>query len=96
MIWPGRARLANVFVPYNMRKLTGGKIQVQVPGKTLRELVENLEKQYPGMKEFIIEDDRLKPGLAAIVGEQPTRQGLMTKLEDDTEVHFLPAISGGA
>ncbi|MBI2966043.1 MAG: MoaD/ThiS family protein [Chloroflexi bacterium] len=88
--------MANVFVPYNMRKLTGGKTQVRVPGKNLRELIENLEKAFPGTKELIVEDDRLKPGLAAIVGEQPTRQGLMTKLDDDTEVHFLPAISGGA
>ncbi|MBM3959248.1 MAG: MoaD/ThiS family protein [SAR202 cluster bacterium] len=87
--------MARVFVPYNMRKLAGGKTEVNVPGKTLRELIENLEARFPGMKELIVEDDRLKPGLAAIVGEQPTRQGLMTKLEPETEVHFLPAISGG-
>jgi len=87
--------VARVFVPYNMRKLAGGKTEVNVPGKTLRELIENLEARFPGMKELIVEDDRLKPGLAAIVGEQPTRQGLMTKLEPETEVHFLPAISGG-
>lgn len=79
-----------------MRKLTGGKTQVHIPGRTLRELVENLEKQFPGIKEMIVEDDHLRPGLAAVVGEQPTRQGLLTKLDDDTEVHFLPAISGGA
>lgn len=87
--------MARVFVPYNMRKLAGGKTEVSIPGKTLRELIENLEAAFPGMKKLIVEDDRLKPGLAAIVGEQPTRQGLMTKLGPDTEVHFLPAISGG-
>ncbi|MBI4305607.1 MAG: MoaD/ThiS family protein, partial [Chloroflexi bacterium] len=73
-----------------------GKTQVRVPGKNLRELIENLEKEFPGIKERIVEEDHLRPGLAAVVGEQPTRQGLLTRLDDDTEVHFLPAISGGA
>jgi hypothetical protein len=31
-----------------------------------------------------------------VVGEQATRQGLLHKIDDDnTEVHFLPAIAGG-
>ena len=78
-----------------MRKLVGGKPELEVPGATLRELIDNLEEMFPGTKERLVEDGALKPGLAAIVGQQPTREGLRAKLEDDTEVHFLPAISGG-
>jgi len=66
-----------------------------VPAKTLRELVDNLESAYPGTRSHLIEDDRLKPGLAAIVGHVATRRGLLQKLEPDTEVHFITAISGG-
>ena len=87
--------MARVFVPFAMRKLVGGKPELEVPGATLRELIDNLEEMFPGTKERLVEDGALKPGLAAIVGQQPTREGLRAKLEDDTEVHFLPAISGG-
>ncbi len=87
--------MARVFVPFAMRKLVGGKPELEVPGATLRELIDNLEEMFPGTKERLVEDGALKPGLAAIVGQQPTREGLRAKLDDDTEVHFLPSISGG-
>ena len=78
-----------------MRKLVDGQSQLDVPGATLRGLIDNLDERYPGTKERLVEDGALKVGLSAIVGEQPTRQGLRAKLNHDTEVHFLPALSGG-
>lgn len=87
--------MATVFLPYALRKYADGAERVEVPAKTLRELVDNLEAAYPGTREYLIEDDRLKPGLAAIVGHVATRRGLLQKLEPDTEVHFITAISGG-
>ena len=87
--------MAQVFLPYDLRKFTGGNGQVEVAGATLGELVGNLESAYPGITEHILEDGRLKPGLAAVVGHVATRQGLLQPLEPDTEVHFVPAISGG-
>ncbi len=87
--------MAKVFVPYNLRKLTDGQAEVVVPGETLGKLIENLESQYPGFEEFVLQDGRLKPGLAAVCGHAATRQGLLQKLDEDTEVHFVPAVSGG-
>ena len=88
--------MARVFFPQPMRKLTNGQIEAQIPGKNLREVIENLEKSFPGATAYIMKDGEIKPGLAAIVGEQATRQGLLHKIDDDqTEVHFLPAIAGG-
>ncbi len=84
-----------MFVPYNLRKLTGGESEVVLPGETLGKLIENLESTYPGFSEHLLQDGRLKPGLAAVCGHAATRQGLLQKLEDDTEVHFVPAVSGG-
>ncbi len=88
--------MANVFLPFALRKYAVGAREVNVPGKTLGELIKNLEKRYPGISAHLIEDGKLKPGLAAVCGTTETRQGLMQPLEDDTEVHFVPAISGGA
>ena len=47
------------------------------------------------MKRHLVVDGALKPGLAAVVGHTATRRGLLQKLEDDVEVHFITAISGG-
>jgi molybdopterin converting factor small subunit len=87
--------MAKVFVSYALRKFTGGNGQVYIPGATLGRVIENLEAEFPGISEHLLQDGRLKPGLAAVCGHEATRQGLLQKLEDDTEVHFVPAVSGG-
>jgi molybdopterin converting factor small subunit len=87
--------MPQVYLPYSLRKYTGGNGQVEMPGKTLGELIKNLEEAYPGISEHLVEDGKLKPGLAAVCGHAATRQGLLQKLEEDTEVHFVPAVSGG-
>lgn len=88
--------MARVFIPQPMRKLTGGRGEVRIPGATLREVIDNLEREYPGTRDRILKDGALRPGLAAVVGQQATRQGLLHRIDDDdTEVHFLPSIAGG-
>ena len=88
--------MAKVFLPYALRKYAGGVEQVDMPADTLGELIEKLKAAYPGMKKHLIEDNALKPGLAAVVGHTATRRGLLQKLDsDDVEVHFVTAISGG-
>jgi molybdopterin synthase sulfur carrier subunit len=87
--------MAKVFVSYALRKYTGGNGQVEMPGKTLGVLIDNLDAAFPGISKHLLQDGRLKPGLAAVCGHAATRQGLLQKLDDDTEVHFVPAVSGG-
>lgn len=87
--------MAKVFIPYSLRKYTGGESEVQMPGVTLGDLINNLEASFPGISDHLLQDGRLKPGLAAVCGHAATRQGLLQKLDEDTEVHFVPAVSGG-
>ena len=87
--------MATVFLPYALRKYADGEEQVDVSGKTLGELIDNLEAAYPGTRKHLIADEQIKPGMAAVVGHLATRRGLLQKLEPDTEVHFITAISGG-
>ena len=88
--------MARVFVPYALRKYANGAEEVDMPADTLGELIDNLEAAYPGMKRHLVVDGAIKPGLAAVVGHTATRRGLLQKLEDDdVEVHFITAISGG-
>lgn len=88
--------MAVVFVPVALRKLTGDVARLDTPGATLRELIANLDARYPGFQARLVEGDRLRPGMAAVIDGEATVNGLRTKLRDDSEVHFLPAISGGA
>ena len=70
---------------------------VAVTGNTLGEAIEDAERQYPGVKMALLPDGRnLKAGMAAVCGESPARYGLRERVSADTEIHFVPAISGGA
>jgi molybdopterin converting factor small subunit len=66
-----------------------------MPGKTVREVIENLDQQFPGFKERLEEADSLRPGLTVIVDGEPAVLRLRQPLREDSQVHFLPAISGG-
>ena len=72
---------------------------MEVPGTTLRALVRNLNERYPGIAESLVnpdDADRLMPGLGAVVDGEPANMGLLTPIDERSEVHFIPAIAGGA
>ncbi len=87
--------MALVFVPSLMQPLTGGKDRVEVAGSTVRQVVDNLEAEYPGIKDRLVEDRRIKPNIAVAVDGEITPLGLLEKVGENSEVHFLPAIGGG-
>ena len=88
--------MATVFIPSMMRSLAGDGHTVEVEGRTLREVVENLDAAFPGFRDLIVEHGRVRPGLALAVDGVPQSTGLMALVPEDAEVHILPAIGGGA
>lgn len=87
--------MPSVFIPPQLRTLTGGQELVVVDGQSVRELIEQLNQQFPGIRERLIDGDQLRSGLAVAVGTKVSSRGLMSKTQPDDEVHFLPAIGGG-
>lgn len=87
--------MAVVFIPSLLRKLTGGASELRVSGATIRDVVDALEVSFPGIKERLVADDRLRPNIALVVDGVNSREGLRHALNDDSEVHFVPAMSGG-
>src|SRR5205823_314235 len=87
--------MALVWIPPLLRDLTQGNETATVPGANARQLIEALEKQFPGVRARLCQDDGLRPGLAVIVDGQVGRHGLLETIGPDSEVHFLPAIAGG-
>ena len=87
--------MALVFVPSLMQPLTGGKDRIEVAGSTVRQIVDNLEAEHPGVKDRLVDDGRIKPNIAVAVDGEITPLGLLEKVGENSEVHFLPAIGGG-
>ena len=84
-----------VAIPSLLRNLTNGEDSITVPGTTIREVIDNLEDRYPGMKARLCENDRIKPGLAVYINGLLTRGSILESVDADAEIHFLPAIGGG-
>jgi molybdopterin synthase sulfur carrier subunit len=89
--------MAEVWIPTAMLPLTQGQQRVQIEGSTVRQIVNNLEKKFPGTKVRLCDDqeDDLLPGVAVIVDGDASQLGLLERVREDSEVHFLPAIGGG-
>ena len=89
--------MADIWIPPRLQNITGGQDRVMIQGSTVRQLVNNLEKEFPGIKENLYDEelDDLMPGLAVIVDGEASQLGLLERVKEDSEIHFLPAIGGG-
>lgn len=88
--------MATVFVPSLMQSLTDGVQKVEVQGANVRQIIENLEKQYPGFRERLVDNGRIKPNISVAIDGEVSTLGMLEKVGEKSEVHFLPAIGGGA
>lgn len=88
--------MAIVHIPSPMRELTGGEPTVQVDAGTVAEVIEVLDARFPGLKARLVAGRGLRPGLTVIVDGVPRRPALRARVALASEVHFIPAISGGS
>jgi len=87
--------LPTLFIPSPIRDLTQGKASVVVSASSVHEAIESLEAQYPGVKDRLCEGGKIRPYISVMVDGQISHLKLREKLRDDSEIHFLIAISGG-
>jgi MoaD family protein len=88
----------SVKLPSILRKHTGGEAKVEADGATIRELLANLEKTYPGVTENVIaEDGGLHRFINVYVNDEDVRYlgSLETPIKEGDTVSILPAIAGG-
>ena len=84
-----------VFIPSMMQKLTGGARRVELEGSNVRELVKNLEKRYPGCERWLVDGAELKSNVSVAVDGAMAPMGLLEKVDENSEVHFVAALAGG-
>lgn len=87
--------MATVYIPQPLRSLTGDQEVVEAQGRNVREVIRDVNARFPGFEERICDGEQLRPGLAVAVGTTVSSLGLLAKVDPDSEVHILPAISGG-
>jgi sulfur-carrier protein len=87
----------NVRIPTPLRTLTGGKDEVPAKGSNVREVIDDLERNYPGLKERLCDDKGVRRFVNIYQNEEDIRflDGLDTALKDGDSISVVPAIAGG-
>ena len=87
-----------VRIPTPLRKLTQNKPEVEVNGNNIELLIDNLDANYPGIKERIYdESDNIRRFVNIYLNDEDIRflEGKSTAVNDGDEVSIIPAIAGG-
>ena len=87
-----------VRIPTPLRAVTKGAAEVQAAGDSVADLIEDLERQFPGMRERLVDEaGDLRRFINLYVNEEDIRflQGAKTTLKQGDEVSIVPAIAGG-
>lgn len=87
--------MPRVFIPSQLRDLTDSQAEIDVAGATVREVVEALDHQYPGMLDRLCADGELSPALQVSIDGTFSRRGLDARVQPASEIHFLPVFGGG-
>ena len=85
-----------VFIPTMLLPLSVGVKQIKIDAANLRQVIDALDLLYPGMKSRLTEEGQIRPNLAVAIDGEVARMGLLEKVGEESEVHFVPAIGGGA
>ena len=84
-----------VRIPTPLRSYTGGAASVEATGSTVAELLEDLDRRYPGIRfRMVDEAGRLREHMNVFVRRERCRD-LSTSIEDVDDIVIMQALSGG-
>ncbi len=87
-----------VRVPTTLRTLTAGASEIAVEGKTVGEVLDQLEGVHPGFKDRLLDGDgELRRFVNLYVADDDVRfrEGLATAVAQGDTVSIIPAVAGG-
>jgi molybdopterin converting factor small subunit len=86
--------MPRVRLPSLLHPITGGASNVDAKGATVREILLDVDRRYPGFAERVLEGDALRGDIMLAIGGDEVRD-LDAAVPEHAEVHILPAIAGG-
>jgi molybdopterin synthase sulfur carrier subunit len=86
-----------VSIPTILRTHTGGEKRVTATGSTLQAVIADLESNYSGISDRLVDDGKLHRFVNIYVNDEDVRfsGGLDTEIADGDSVTILPAVAGG-
>ena len=75
------------------------KDHIEVQGQKVAEVVESLNQQHPGLKDYLVDEQgKLRQHVNIFIGEELIRdkETLQDEVKDSDEIFILQAISGGS
>jgi molybdopterin synthase sulfur carrier subunit len=86
-----------VSVPTILRSHTGGEKRVSASGATLQAVISDLESNYSGISERLVDNGKLHRFVNIYVNDEDVRflGGLEAPVADGDQVVVLPAVAGG-
>lgn len=87
-----------VRIPTPLRGVTKGADEVTVEGKNIKDIIENLEANYKGIKERICDGDgQIRRFINFYLNDEDIRfmGNLNTPIKDGDYISIVPAIAGG-
>jgi sulfur-carrier protein len=87
-----------VRIPTILRTYTGGAKTVEGAGATLDELLSNLDKEHSGLRDRLVDGEKLRRFVNVYLNDEDVRflGGLETPVKDGDTVTVLPAVAGGS
>ena len=87
--------MATIFIPTMLQKMADGAQKVDMEVRNVRQVIERLDELYPGIKDRLLEDGDIAPNIAVAIDGDVAIMGLLQRVGENSEVHFVPAIGGG-
>ncbi|MBI4531124.1 MAG: MoaD/ThiS family protein [Candidatus Latescibacteria bacterium] len=87
-----------VRIPTPLRRLTQNQSDVEARGSTIQDLIDDLDSQYSGMKERLLDESgEVRRFVNIYVNEEDIRflEGKQTPLKEGDSISIIPAIAGG-
>lgn len=86
-----------VKVTANMKKLLDGNSTVEAAGGTVRDILDDIERRYPGFRESVMNDGAIHRFVNVYLNDEDVRflGQLDTPTKDGDVLSVLPALAGG-
>ena len=87
-----------VRLPGALRDATGGTTKLEASGRTLAEVIADIERRHPGFRDRVLDErGRLRAYVNVYIGEDDARRqgGTEAVVPEGAEVMVIPAMAGG-